>query len=356
MGGTKGNSLAKVGYGCEMANLVSSWRKLWSRIPGTTDALAPFGIVTLASSGSEGGPDMGAMRWAQTANYGVLPNPAIPNSFVAQAYDLDDPWGPAAGPCFDEWQCCSYKHVVYNATQCNIGTRGNASMCDLACAAAADTPVKMGGIHPRDKKPVGDRLGAAAFNTAYGGKKPFTGPTLAGCAVDTSTNQLVMTFNQTLLRGDQLEIQPYNRTLNMSYLEVQTDPTIFCVEVQNVNSSCRGTCPKFCPTWAGGSSITNNSALVSSDQGWSPLNISLASTASIAADLSPLGSAPPTAVRYAWGTSECCDKSDPTLYVTHPCGPAPCPLMSKDSAFPANPFIAKIVSGKCQCIAPQTCG
>ena len=30
---------------------------------------APFGIVTLASSGSEGGPDMGAMRLAQTAGY-----------------------------------------------------------------------------------------------------------------------------------------------------------------------------------------------------------------------------------------------------------------------------------------------
>jgi len=25
----------------------------------------------------------------------------------------------------------------------------------------------MGGIHPRSKKPVGDRLGTAAFNTVY---------------------------------------------------------------------------------------------------------------------------------------------------------------------------------------------
>ena len=42
---------------------------------GTTDPNAPFGIVTLASSGSEGGPHMGAMRQAQTAGYGVLPGP-----------------------------------------------------------------------------------------------------------------------------------------------------------------------------------------------------------------------------------------------------------------------------------------
>ena len=32
----------------------------------------------------------GAMRWSQTANYGVLPNEALPNTFVTQAYDLDD--------------------------------------------------------------------------------------------------------------------------------------------------------------------------------------------------------------------------------------------------------------------------
>ena len=38
---------------------------------GTTEPEAPYGIVTLASSGSEGGPNMGAMRLAQTAGYGV---------------------------------------------------------------------------------------------------------------------------------------------------------------------------------------------------------------------------------------------------------------------------------------------
>ena len=35
---------------------------------------------------------MGGMRWSQTANYGVLPNPRMPNSFLAQVYDLGDPW------------------------------------------------------------------------------------------------------------------------------------------------------------------------------------------------------------------------------------------------------------------------
>ena len=27
---------------------------------------------------------MGAMRWAQTVNYGVLPAPTLPNTFLAQ--------------------------------------------------------------------------------------------------------------------------------------------------------------------------------------------------------------------------------------------------------------------------------
>jgi len=353
MGGTKGNSAAHVGYGCEMANLVQSWRKQWSITPGTTDPDAPFGIVTLASSGSEGGPDMGAMRWAQTANYGVLPNPQIPNSFLAQAYDLDDPWGPDLGPCIQDWQCCSVKHVTYNETACNLGTGNNPKLCSMACDAATGTTPVMGGIHPRDKKPVGDRLGLAAFNTVYGGTGPATGPTISGCEVQ--GGQLVVQFNQTILRGDTVLIQPYNATLNMSYLEVMTDPSIFCAEPIQVNLSCRGECDIFCPAWAGGSSITNNSRLSKTDDvGWQPLNISMAGSTAIKADLSPLGTAPPVAVRYAWGTSECCDKTDPDLYVKYPCGPAPCPVMG-GSGFPANPFMAQIKNGKCECLAPQEC-
>lgn len=67
-----GNVAGKAGYSCEMAALVSQWRQLWSATAGTTDPAAPFGIVTLASSGSEGASSlaMGAMRQAQTAGFG----------------------------------------------------------------------------------------------------------------------------------------------------------------------------------------------------------------------------------------------------------------------------------------------
>lgn len=134
MGGPKGNSAANVGYACHQKGLVEGWRKVWSATPGTTDPLAPFGIVTLASSGSEGGPHMGAMRQAQTASYGVLPGPpgsGMENTFVAQAYDLDDEWGPAQGMCFEGWpngrseiggwHCCPQyraRGYSYNATSC----------------------------------------------------------------------------------------------------------------------------------------------------------------------------------------------------------------------------------------------
>merc|ERR1711918_340430 len=83
--GVMGNSALHSGYGCQLPAMVRSWRQQWSAEMGTTDPSAPFGVVTLASGGSEGGSDIGGMRWSQTANYGVLPNPVMPNTFLAQA-------------------------------------------------------------------------------------------------------------------------------------------------------------------------------------------------------------------------------------------------------------------------------
>ena len=83
-----GNSKDGTGYGCELPAMVNNWRDVWD---AEDDAL--FGIATLAAGGSEGtGWHMAGMRWSQTANYGVWDNPALPNSFGAQVYDLADPW------------------------------------------------------------------------------------------------------------------------------------------------------------------------------------------------------------------------------------------------------------------------
>lgn len=200
----------------------------------------------------------------------------------------------------------------------------------------------MGGIHPRSKKQVGDRLGLAAFNTVYGGKGAYTGPTLSSCSVQ--ANKLVIQFNTSLLRGDSVVMQPYNNT-QLSFLDVQTDAAAFCMEPLSIGGG-----NKTCPAWAGGSASTNTSAI---GDGWTRLNITLASSSTVAVDLTPLNGTAPTAVRYAWGIVDCCNTADPLLYITHGCI-ANCPIMST-SGFPANPFMAKIVDGKCECVAPQEC-
>ena len=87
-----GNSAQNVGYSCLMPRLISLWRREWSKVPGTTDPLFPFGFVTLSPGDSEGAADIGSFRFAQTASYGVVPNPLMQNAWTAHAYDLADPW------------------------------------------------------------------------------------------------------------------------------------------------------------------------------------------------------------------------------------------------------------------------
>jgi len=473
MGNLKGSAIENLGYSCEQRELIRGWRSIWSETAGTTDPVAPFGVVTLASSGAEGSDAaMGAMRIAQTAGYGVLPSPDLPNTFLAQAYDLDDPWGPAVGPCFETaaaggYECCTSQggpikppmvppspsnpssavqctsrsgwlnstaisggklvafgdEGVVNATSaelcCGIcsnstltalgcqyfaytqdrsgpehatctlySTLGNtsayskwvttggvrafgpppppptpvcnatlAALCAPACGAAAGTPVAMGGIHPRSKKPVGDRLGQAAYNLFYGGKGAYTGPTISGCSLSNGKT-LTIAFNTSLLAGDKVVLQKYGKgtpnkfgMVGGSYLDVQTEATDFCLEPgHNLNGAL------VCPTWAGGSGLPVNTTSTHLDGDWiTGLDISLgADGTSLEVDLSPLNGTLPTAVRYAWSIVNCCDLNDPAMYVTKPCGPASCPVMSS-SNLPANPFLAKIVQGRCVCVPPQVC-
>lgn len=124
--------------------MIDLWRTSWSKTKGTTDKLAPFGIVTLASGGSEGGPDIGGMRWSQTGNYGVLPNLAMPNTFLAHAYDLGDPWQDMS--CLN-WHCCPFgtKGNAYNATACAQHIK-DPTQCVAACRALTNTSYYMGPI------------------------------------------------------------------------------------------------------------------------------------------------------------------------------------------------------------------
>ena len=87
----------------------------------------------LAAYGSDNSssfsPGFPIIRWAQTANYGYVPNPRLPYVFMAVAVDLGDPTSP------------------------------------------------FGSIHPRDKQDVGARLALAGRAVAYGDSQVYyTGP------------------------------------------------------------------------------------------------------------------------------------------------------------------------------------
>ena len=86
-----GNTRDRTGYSCMMKALVDSYRAAWSVVPGTTDPLFPIGVVTIADGSEEGwGYSFAQLHWAQTGSYGTLPNAAMPNTFLGDAWDAGD--------------------------------------------------------------------------------------------------------------------------------------------------------------------------------------------------------------------------------------------------------------------------
>jgi hypothetical protein len=139
---------------------------------------------------------------AQTANYGMLPNPAMPRSFLADSFDLGDPWhtpqcgtngtyggGPSTGQ-----MCCVDEEAPLGAL-CKGDHRGLWALNDTRDWA------DLGTLHPRMKKPIGRRLAAGLHATAYNGSGPVSGPVLAGCSVEEQGRILSLRFNTALLKG-----------------------------------------------------------------------------------------------------------------------------------------------------------
>ena len=197
-----GSSRDSTGYACMMQTLVSSWRRVWSATPGTTDPLAPFGVASLADGTDESfGVNMRMFRWAQTANYGALPNEAMPRTFLADAFDLGDPWhtpqcalnGTFGGARFAGRQCCVDGSLPLGP-MCKGDHRGEWSMNETRDWAG------LGTLHPRMKRPLGKRLAQGLHATAYRGRMPLSGPVLAGCRV--SGASLTLHFDEGLLKGE----------------------------------------------------------------------------------------------------------------------------------------------------------
>ncbi|BFZ09706.1 hypothetical protein BsWGS_12748 [Bradybaena similaris] len=130
-GESDADGIKQIHYNCTFPEMISDWRLNFHQASnGQTDPAFPFGFVQLAPynnlpNQTRGFPDI---RWHQTADYGYVPNPKMPNTFMAVAIDLPD----------------------FNSTY--------------------------GRIHPRYKKDVGDRLALSGLAIAYGRPEVYQGP------------------------------------------------------------------------------------------------------------------------------------------------------------------------------------
>jgi len=326
-----GRGSSQSGYQCQQAALIRSWREAFSAEPGTTAPDFPFGVVTLAGGASEGGyywndfshiplsqwqycqgkrftqpicKDIVAdwtagLRTAQTGGYGYAPNAALPNVFVAQNYDQGEPCQcdktkPAPGGCWASGVCFGDGPLSLNKTH----------------------NYQNSGIHPRVKNIVGERLARALVALRQGGGPPPT-PKLSGCRI--AGQQLVLSFDATLLGAEGVRLQPYP-LWTATYI-----PLEFQVAQANETDGSSGW------VWATSLAVVN--------------------ATSISAPL-PAGVAAPTAVRYAWGDYACCPGMDESTFY---CPPSSCPIVTDQSTEPAAPFFAAIVGGKCECDAPWDC-
>jgi hypothetical protein len=208
-----GNSVEHVGYACELPAMIKSWRSQWC---APSDAI--FGVATLAAGGSEGHDrSMASMRFAQTASYGVLPNALLPRTFVAQVYDLGDPWASVGDGGSDAQNCSKVDPTTgrygpncskWDAAEWSPGVAAYAPLVRKNAPSGVPGNNFMGGIHPRLKRPVGRRLAVAAAALRNG--TVLTGPTIAGCSatsVDGATTALTIHFNKTLLGDDAVVVQ-----------------------------------------------------------------------------------------------------------------------------------------------------
>lgn len=173
---------AAVRYNCTFPAMIAAWRRAWhAGTAGQTSELFPFGFVQLSTWGSptlgvgtfgtEGSNDgVPVVRWAQTANFGYVPNDKMPKTFMATAVDL----GAYEGGCGKD----TYPHLC---------------------------------IHPGYKSAVGARLALGARNVALGESGVYYSGPQFDSARTTAYGEdghvvdgIVVKFRSTGLRGIQV--------------------------------------------------------------------------------------------------------------------------------------------------------
>lgn len=270
---------------------------------------------------------MAAMRWSQTGNYRVLPNSVMPNTFLAQAFDLGDPWEMSSA---DDKKCSKPPR----APECAPWSTDlwDVSLLPLAPAVEADiTPSFMGGIHPRIKSPVGRRLAHALFHSQLGGTEAFTGPTLAGCTATAA--EVTLRFNVTLLRGESVSVGAWDANMTSWGTDDSSGPMV-CF-----------------PSLGAGDCLTTTKL-------WRSVSVRAGADSTSVVFTLPSGLGTPSALRYGWPLSDAGDTCCPSKNATNglaACAPGACPIKTASSYLPANPFFANLTSGSCACLFPQVC-
>ncbi|NXL68400.1 SIAE acetylesterase, partial [Chordeiles acutipennis] len=165
-------------YNCTFPALIADWRRAFhAGSAGQTEPLLPFGFVQLSTYRRQSPDDAFArLRWHQTADLGVVPNPKMPGTFMAVAMDLGDERSP------------------YGRRVTGGGGRGDEVL------GYQPLLLFLGSIHPRDKQNVAQRLQLGARAVAYGEKNLiFQGPYPTGAILEATEGLLNVTYTQELV-------------------------------------------------------------------------------------------------------------------------------------------------------------
>ena len=351
--GRYGNATS--GYACLLPKMIASYRRAWSLHPGTTRDDAPFGLVTLQPSGFGGHPDAGGFRLAQTAGYGTIPNPSMPNTFFASAYDLNDPFEDVT--CYDKG-CCDpnivfgNKEVVPPPQPCVGSACDICSQCRDFCETLSRTNYFEGPNNPRPKRFVGERLARSAAVEVYGKPGDGVGPTIAGCRM-MNDETIMVHFRRKLLGGEKVLVKDYDKDLTISKMEVMVDPDAFCLQTKYRGNE------RVCVDDGLGALNSNDGGgdYTIGPGAWVPVDIESAGPAEIRVNLTKSGGVA-FAIRYAWDGT-CCSYDPRSAVVgdepAKACPVASCPIVGNETMLPADPFVARIIGGKCECVGPQKC-
>ena len=158
---------------------------------------------------------------------------------------------------------------------------------------------------------------------------------------------------------------PITGFFNLAYMPKDTTYSAAWEPVRRRIRTCGG-CGSVCRVWFGTPPVPplpsphppcpRCTTLPACPFGQVPVRALPGSTHEVVADLHGLQGEDIFALRYAWGEALCCPEADPLIATANrkACRAASCPLVGS-GGLPANPFLARVIGGRCRCLPPQVC-